>query len=293
MGIKFKNNAFGTLSAGIIAGDLTINLTAGHGARFPSLSAGDYFYSTLIDASGNLEIVKVTARATDALTVVRAQDGTSARAYSTLDRLELRPCNAGVLALAQEANVAYILAGTNVYTATLAPVPTAYNLDQVYPVYFTNGNTADAPTVNFNAFGAKTIIHRDGSTVKSGDIPANFFALLGYDGTSMVLLNAVTNEKTQTLTDGATITFDLSLGKIAKCTMLGTPRTVSITNLRDGSFVLHLIQDATGSRVPTITGAKWPLGVAAVFSTGANARDIVSFTVENGVIYASLMKGMA
>ena len=91
MGLKVTNNAFGALNAGISNSDTIIVLQAGQGARFPSLSAGDYFYATLIDTSNNLEIVKVTARATDTLTVVRAQDGTTARAYNVNDRFELRP----------------------------------------------------------------------------------------------------------------------------------------------------------------------------------------------------------
>ena len=91
MGLKVTNNAFGTLNAGINSSATTIVLAAGQGARFPSLGAGDYFYATLIDTSNNLEIVKVTARSTDTMTVVRGQDGTTARAYSTNDRFELRP----------------------------------------------------------------------------------------------------------------------------------------------------------------------------------------------------------
>jgi hypothetical protein len=91
MGLKVTNNAFGTLNAGITSSATTIVLTAGQGARFPTLSAGDYFYATLIDTSNNLEIVKVTARSTDTMTIVRGQDNTTARAYSTNDRFELRP----------------------------------------------------------------------------------------------------------------------------------------------------------------------------------------------------------
>lgn len=90
MGIKVANNAFGTLAAGINSSATSITLTTGQGARFPSLGAGDYFYATLIDTSNNLEIVKVTARSTDVLTVVRAQESTTARAYSTGDRIEIR-----------------------------------------------------------------------------------------------------------------------------------------------------------------------------------------------------------
>lgn len=91
MGIKFSNNASGTLASSINATATTIVLSSGQGALFPSLGAGDYFYATLVNASNNLEIVKVTARSTDSLTVVRGQDGTSGRSYSAGDRLELRP----------------------------------------------------------------------------------------------------------------------------------------------------------------------------------------------------------
>lgn len=91
MGLKVANNAYGTLNAGITDSDTTIVLQAGEGARFPSLGAGDYFYATLIDTTNNLEIVKVTARSTDTMTIVRGQDGTTARAFSTNDRFELRP----------------------------------------------------------------------------------------------------------------------------------------------------------------------------------------------------------
>jgi hypothetical protein len=91
MGLKVTNNAFGTLNAGITNSDTTVVLQSGQGSRFPSLSSGDYFYATLIDTSNNLEIVKVTARSTDTMTIVRAQDNTTARAYTTNDRFELRP----------------------------------------------------------------------------------------------------------------------------------------------------------------------------------------------------------
>lgn len=106
MGLKVTNNAFGTLNAGINSSATTIVLTAGQGARFPTLSAGDYFYATLIDTSNNLEIVKVTARSTDTMTVVRGQDNTTARAYSTNDRFELRPTAALFNEKANAADVA-------------------------------------------------------------------------------------------------------------------------------------------------------------------------------------------
>ena len=91
MGVKVTNNAYGTLSAGIASGDTTITLDGGQGARFPTLGAGDYFYVTLVDTANNIEVVKVTARSTDSMTVVRGQDNTTAKAYAIGDRCELRP----------------------------------------------------------------------------------------------------------------------------------------------------------------------------------------------------------
>jgi microcystin-dependent protein len=90
MGIKVANNAFATLAAGISDSATSITVASGQGARFPVLGAGDYFYATLINTSNQLEIVKCTARSADVLTVVRAQEATTARAYDVGDRIEIR-----------------------------------------------------------------------------------------------------------------------------------------------------------------------------------------------------------
>ncbi len=91
MGVKVTNNAFGTISAGINSSATTVTVDTGQGARFPTLSAGDFFFATLIDTSNNIEVIKVTARSSDSMTVTRAADNTTARAFSIGDRIELRP----------------------------------------------------------------------------------------------------------------------------------------------------------------------------------------------------------
>lgn len=90
MGLKLANNALSRLSAGISPTDTSIVLVPGGGAAFPTLGAGDYFPATIVKTDGTLEIIKVTARATDVLTVVRAQENTTAKAFSSGDRIELR-----------------------------------------------------------------------------------------------------------------------------------------------------------------------------------------------------------
>ena len=85
--IKYTNNATTTLSADI--NNSVTSASVADGSVFPSLSAGEHFYCTFDDDT-NTEIVKVTARSSNTLTIVRAQDNTSARAFSSGDKAELR-----------------------------------------------------------------------------------------------------------------------------------------------------------------------------------------------------------
>ena len=82
MSIQLKNNASGTLSTAINASDVGAALTSGDGANFPALSGSDYFYATITNTDDTYEIVKVTARSGDSLTIVRAQEGTTARGFT-------------------------------------------------------------------------------------------------------------------------------------------------------------------------------------------------------------------
>ena len=89
--IIFTNNASALLAATITDSDLTVQVASGFGDLFPSPTGGEFFYATLEDDSGNIEIVKCTARSGDNLTVVRAQDGSTAQAFTlTVTRVELR-----------------------------------------------------------------------------------------------------------------------------------------------------------------------------------------------------------
>jgi hypothetical protein len=102
MPIKLANNASGTLATAINASDIGIVLTTGDGAEFPTLGAGDYFYATLTSTQGTQEIVKVTARSGDSLTIVRAQEGTSAAGFAAGARFELRVTAASVDDIVEE-----------------------------------------------------------------------------------------------------------------------------------------------------------------------------------------------
>ena len=97
----FANNAYSALGSSMLIGATSLTLASGTGSRFPTPSGGDYFLLTLADTSGGSEsaweIVKVTARSVDTLTIERAQEGTTARAWASGVPVDLR-ITAGSLA---------------------------------------------------------------------------------------------------------------------------------------------------------------------------------------------------
>ncbi|HHA1746844.1 TPA: hypothetical protein ACOEBX_004341 [Enterobacter roggenkampii] len=82
------NNAQTVLAAGISASATSLTVNSGTGSLFPAPSDGvSFFKLTLIDAAtGQLtEIMHVTARTGDTMTIERGQEGTTARAWSAND----------------------------------------------------------------------------------------------------------------------------------------------------------------------------------------------------------------
>lgn len=65
MSIKFTNFAYSQLAVGLSTSDTALSVTGTHGARFPTLTPGEFFYATLENEVGQREIVKVTGRVAD------------------------------------------------------------------------------------------------------------------------------------------------------------------------------------------------------------------------------------
>lgn len=92
MGALATNNAVTTISTSITAAATQIVLAGGTGELFPAAVEGKtWFFGTLYDKNNNIEIVKVTIRNGDTLTVLRGQDGTSAHKFDAGDGFDLRP----------------------------------------------------------------------------------------------------------------------------------------------------------------------------------------------------------
>ena len=114
----FANNAGSNIASSVSSVATSIEVTAGQGSLFPSPTNGDYFMLTL--TQGNLaetswEIVKCTSRSVDVLTVVRAQESTTAATWGVGDKAELRITATG-------------LAPDGAVTSVAATVPSIFSI---------------------------------------------------------------------------------------------------------------------------------------------------------------------
>jgi hypothetical protein len=95
--LLFANNATSLLTTTVGSSSTTINITPGTGSLFPDPTGTQGFYATIYNAGAtNYEIVLVTARSSDTLTVVRGQDNTSPQTWVSGDSIGMYP-NAGTM----------------------------------------------------------------------------------------------------------------------------------------------------------------------------------------------------
>ncbi|HGA5721051.1 TPA: hypothetical protein ACIS41_001057, partial [Salmonella enterica subsp. diarizonae serovar 50:k:z35] len=147
------NNAQTVLAAGISSTATSLTVNTGTGELFPSPVAGTSFFKlTIIDAAtGTLtEIVHVSARNGDVFTIQRAQEGTTARAWSAND-IVANMMTAGTLS--------YILGNFQPLDPTLTALASLVGGADKLP-YFTGNDTAgqtDLTSVGRDIIGKASI----------------------------------------------------------------------------------------------------------------------------------------
>ena len=89
--IQFSDNAETLLTTAINNTDdpVTFSVTAGDGAKFPSVTGDQFFYIVIVDVSGNYEKMEVTARSTDSFTATRGVGGTTLINFAVGDAVYL------------------------------------------------------------------------------------------------------------------------------------------------------------------------------------------------------------
>ena len=284
MAVKFANNAYSTLASGITNSATSITLTTGEGARFPTLTGVHYFLATLIDASNNLEIVKCTARSTDVLTVVRAQESTTGRAYATGDRIELR-ITAGVLEALYDDTTVGGATGVDFNDNIKARFGTGNDLEIYHDAshsYITDGGTGNLKIggsqvdilgtsetmATFVDDGAVTLYHNNVAKVAT---TANGATITG---------TALATTDTDTSNTG-TVDLDFAAKQNFVLTLTGNITSLTASNEQVGqSGFIAFIQDGTGSRTVSLHGDYETAATAGLTLTAtAAAVDLVPYVV--------------
>ena len=160
-----------------------------------------------------------------------------------------------------------------------------------FKVHTTCGAT---PTVNVNALGAVNI-QKQGLTglanLAADDLITGAFALCRYDATLgvAILLSPTTptnvNETLATLTDGATVNWNVNNGAFATITLGGNRTMAAPTNLKKRTYELIVQQDATGNRLLTWNSVfRWTNNnTPPTLSTAANKQDVFTFHCFDGI----------
>lgn len=143
----FADNVYGTIASGITSSELSITLTTGHGVRFPVVS-GTILPATLVNSSNVVEQIHITAHSasSDTLTVTRAANGTTGKAWSAGDRIEVRLTS-------EFLNIAALLFGSTDAVAAFSLLPSVTTL-----------------TVGAGASVASTVGHASAATLFPGGI---------------------------------------------------------------------------------------------------------------------------
>jgi len=145
----FTNNAQGSLALGITATTTNIQLNAGAGSLFPQPSnIGEYFTLTLVSITDPtyFEIVECIARSGDMLTIVRAQEGTTAKSFNISDSVQLRITAASLNLFAAGGSTGVNASASSVAEFTATQGQTVFTLPFTYVtginnlVVFVNGS---------------------------------------------------------------------------------------------------------------------------------------------------------
>jgi len=179
----FANNAKTTLSSALTSSATTVNVASGTGSLFPNPSGTQYFILTLVDAATGLlnEIMWCTARSGDSLTVVRGQEGTTAKSWLLGDYVNCFP-TAGTQATfvqpdqVQKGTYGFATAAGTVNALTASVASDLSSMPDGMPmiVEATGANTG-AVTLNLTMgstiTGVFPVVKGSNSALVAGDIP--------------------------------------------------------------------------------------------------------------------------
>lgn len=279
----------GTAGTGFTIGDVTMNL-AGADAQ------GDIYYRA---ASGQLtrlsigsagQFLSVSAGLPSWVTIGAGGTVTSVGATSTSLTITGSPIttsgtfvinlNGNALGLQSVGTTGFLIrSGANTFV-TQTEINAAAQLSGITPV--TNGGTG------LSSFTAnRLLITAAGSLVQ--DLPTATNGIVVTISGGHMVISATFNPTVQSLSDAATIVWNVTNGGNAQVTLTGTGRTLSITNPVAGyTYTIRITQGSANRTISTWpAGTRWIGGTAPTLSTTAGAIDIITLYYDGANFYGT------
>jgi hypothetical protein len=276
----FTNNAATTLASSILVGATSLTVTAGQGALFPTLAGSAYFYCTLSNTAGTtIEIVKVTARSTDTFTIVRAQDNTTASAFSAGDKVELRLTAIDLQNFPQ-------LDSTNTFASaqTFSSAPIITPLSGLLKANTSSAITAATAGTDYLAPPSGTAILK----ANSGGALAN--ATAGTDYGAPETASTWTASQRGTVTTDNDGSFDMSVTNNFKCTPTAT-FALTFTNITAGQSGYVLLVNTGGYAVTAAATTK--VNTSFLTTVSAAGTYLLSYFTDGTNVYVTTGGAMA
>lgn len=194
----FANLARSSLAGSINDVAVTLSVQAGGGAQFPSPTSGQQFAMTLTDAATGLlkEVVYVTNRTGDTMTVVRGQEGYTALNWAANDPIANLWTAGQAAAMAQQTqiqaqspNYTTDIGALNAYIGAYTPSISVPVAGMPLRLKIANTNTA-ASTFNPGS-GAASIVTGTGSALVGGELKSGLIYEFMWNGTNYELMGPV------------------------------------------------------------------------------------------------------
>lgn len=310
--LLFKNNAASTLASPITDSAVSVTVVPGDGAEFPSPGAGQYFIATFVDAATELisEIVWVTARVGDTMTIQRGQEGTAPAAWGAGDAIKMLPTAGTMQALSQvqqtqagAPNYAVDTGVVNGYAATLNP-PVASRIAGLTVRIKASASNTGPSTLNLGA-GSIQIVNPDGTDLGTGAIINGGIFEVSDDGTAGPYQLISANNQALTASGQATTgdfswrpTAETKSGWVfANATTIGNAAS-NATQLASAAaanlFAWHW-NNFSNTRCPVLTSGGVPTarGASAAADFAANRQITILSMRGQGMIGMDTMGGAA